>query len=235
MCIQNFAQAQQSVRTLKQLKGMVVSAENDDFLVGVHIYAKIAHVGKVSDQSGLFKMMVDENDTLIVTFVGYERQIIPLAYFRESEIDVVIRMESGTIELPGITILADPNIDYLKRPDRSVIRIPGIQAPAAKPEVDVPVGSLNYGPLSRWGKEAKEKRKLMKVYSETQREKIYVQTVSSDSVRAIFMNQYDLDENEYNDFVIFFNSYNPLMDKQDPRDIVRVMHQTFLRYQPGRK
>lgn len=235
ICVQNSVQAQQSERTLKPLKGMVVSAENDDFLVGVHIYAKIAHVGKVSDQSGLFKMLVDEKDTLIVTFVGYERQVIPMAYFRESEIDVVIRMESGTIELPGITILADPNIDYLKRPDRSVIRIPGIQAPAAKPEVDVPVGSLNYGPLSRWGKEAKEKRKLMKVYSETQRERIYVQTVSSDSVRAIFMNQYDLNESEYNDFVIFFNSYKPLMDKQDPRDIVRVMHQTFLRYQPGRK
>ena len=212
-----------------------MSAENDDYLIGVHIYAKIAHVGKVSDQTGLFQMMVDENDTLIVTFVGYERQIIPLAYFRERQIDIIIRMQSGIIELPGITILSDPNIDYLKRPGRNSISIPGLQAPSAKPDVDVPVGSLNYGPLTRWGKEAKEKRKLMNVYAETRRDKIYIKTVSSDSVRSIFMHQYDLNENDYNDFIIFFNSYKPLVDRQDPRDIVRVMHQTFLRYKPGRE
>ena len=233
--VQTPALGQQTKSALKPLRGMVISAENDDYLIGVHIYAKVAHVGKVSDQTGLFEMMVDVNDTLIVTFVGYERQIIPTAYFRESKIDIIIRMESHIIELPGITILADPNIDYLKRPERTVLRIPGLQAPAEKPEVDVPVGSLNYGPLTSWGKEAKEKRKLMTVYAETQREKIYIKTVSSDSVRTIFMHQYDLNENEYNDFVIFLNSYNPLMDRQDPRDIVRVMHQTFLRYKPGIK
>ena len=235
MSFQNTTLAQQSESSLKPMKGMVVSAENDEFLVGVHIYAKIAHVGMVSDQQGIFEMMVDKNDTLIVTFVGYERQIIPMAYFRESKIDLIIRMDSETIILPGITILGDPNIDYLKRPERTVMRIPGLQAPAEKPEVDVPVGSLNYGPLTRWGKEAKEKRKLMKVYAERQREKIYIQTVSSDSVRTIFMHQYDLNEKEYNDFVIFFNTYKPFMDRQDPKDIVHVMHQTFLRYKPGRE
>jgi len=234
ICFQNIALAQQAERSIKAMKGMVVSAENEEFLVGVHIYAKIAHVGMVSDQRGMFEMMVDKNDTLIVTFVGYERQIIPMAYFRENKIDLIIRMDSETIVLPGITILGEQNIDYLKRPERTVMRIPGLQAPAAKPDVDVPVGSLSYGILSRWGKEAKEKRKLMKVYAERQQEKIYIQTVSSDSVRTIFMHLYDLNESQYNDFVIFFNTYKPFMDRQDPKDIVRVMHLTFLRYKPGR-
>ncbi len=209
-----------------------MSAENDAPLVGVHVYAKIAHVGSVSDQLGIFELIVDEKDTLIVTFVGYERQRIPMVYFRESKIDLLIRMDSEVIVLPGITIMGEPNIDYLKRPERKVLRIPGLLPPAAKPDVDVPVGSLNYGPLTRWGKEAKEKRKLMKVYQNSQKERVYIQTVSSDSVRTIFMHQYDLNEKEYNDFVIFFSTYNPLMDRQDPKDIVRVMHQTFLKYRP---
>lgn len=209
-----------------------MSAENDAPLVGVHVYAKIAHVGAVSDQLGIFELRVDEKDTLIVTFVGYERQRIPMIYFRESKIDLLIRMDSEVIVLPGITIMGEPNIDYLKRPERTVLRIPGLLPPAAKPDVDVPVGSLNYGPLTRWGKEAKEKRKLMKVYQNSQKERVYIQTVSSDSVRTIFMHQYDLNEKEYNDFVIFFSTYNPLMDRQDPIDIVRVMHQTFLKYRP---
>lgn len=230
-CLPNKVMAQEGNR-LKLLKGMVMSAEDDAPLVGVHIYAKIAHVGEVSNQHGIFELIVDEHDTVIVTFVGYERQKIPMAYFRESEIDLLIRMDSKVIMLPGITIMGDPDIDYLKRPERTAIRIPGLQAPAAKPDVDVPVGSLSYGPLTRWGKEAKEKRKLMKVYGETQKERIYIQTVSSDSVRTIFMHQYDLDETAYNDFVIFFNISNPLMDRQDPKDIVRVMHQVFLKYKP---
>lgn len=227
-----YAQSIQNIQ--KHCKGMVVNAENDDFLMGVHIYAKSAHKGAVSDQKGIFELEVMENDTLIVTFVGFKRQVIPLNYFREDIVELVISIKSETIELPGITIFGEPNIDYLKRPERTVMRIPGVQAPAAKPDVDVPVGSLSYGVLSRWGKEAKEKRKLMDVYSEDRREIIYTQTVSSDSVRSIFMYQYDINEKQYNDFIIFFNTYKPLMDRQDPEDIVRVMHQTFLKYKPMR-
>ena len=135
----------------------------------------------------------------------------------------------------GVTIFGAPNIDYLKRKDRNPIRVPGLQAPAEKPDVDVPVGSLNYGILSRWGKEAKEKRKLMDVYQDSQRDRIYIQTVSSDSVRNVFIFRYAINEKEYNDFIIFLNTYNPLMDRQDPKDIVRVMHDTFLKYSPRKE
>ncbi|MCG8305852.1 MAG: carboxypeptidase-like regulatory domain-containing protein [Cytophagales bacterium] len=227
--------AQPAIHPMKPLRGLVMSADGDEFLVGVHIYAKVAHAGSVSDQKGVFEMMVDQNDTLVVTFVGYERQIIPLVYFRDEHIDLVIQMDSEVIELPGITIFGEPNIDYLKRKDRNPLKIHGLKPPPEGPEVDVPVGSLDYGPLSRWGKEAKEKRKLLKVYRETQRQRIYVQTVSSDSVRNVFMYRYGINEKEYNDFIIFLNSYNPLMDRQDPEDIIRVMHKTFLEYRPARE
>ena len=220
---------------LKLVRGMIMSSDEDRYIVGVHIYAKIAHVGSVSDEKGVFEMTVDQNDTLVVTFVGYERQIIPLSFFKEERIDLIIRMDSEVIELPGITIYGEPNIDYLKRKGQNPLKIHGLKAPAEGPDVDVPVGSLDYGPLSRWGKEAKEKRKLLKVYQETQRERIYVQTVSSDSVKNVFMYRYGISEKEYNDFIIFFNTINPLMDRQDPKDIIRIMHQTFLKYKPRRE
>ena len=220
---------------LKLVRGMIMSSDEDRYIVGVHIYAKIAHVGSVSDEKGVFEMTVDQNDTLVVTFVGYERQIIPLSFFKEERIDLIIRMDSEVIELPGITIYGEPNIDYLKRKGQNPLKIHGLKAPAEGPDVDVPVGSLDYGPLSRWGKEAKEKRKLLKVYQETQRERIYIQTVSSDSVKNVFMYRYGISEKEYNDFIIFFNTINPLMDRQDPKDIIRIMHQTFLKYKPRRE
>jgi len=231
---QALAQKRQVISTgvLKPLRGMVVDSETEDFLVGVHIFAKVAHVGEVSDQRGVFEMMVHKDDTLVVTFVGFERQIIPMSYFSESTIDMIVRMESETITLPGLTITGDPNIDYLMRKDRNPLKVHGLQAPAEKPDVDVPVGSLDYGIFSRWGKEAKEKRKLMEVYKDSQLQRIYIQTVSSDSVRNVFMNRYGINEKQYNDFIIFFNGYKPMMDRQDPKDIIYVMHQTFLRYKP---
>lgn len=226
------AQIQEAQSSKKPLKGIVMSTETGEFLVGVHIYAKIAHIGEVSDQRGGFEMMVDPNDTIVVTFVGYERQIIPIAYFSEDRIDLLIQMDSKVITLSGVTIHGAPNIDYLMRKDRNPLKIHGLQAPSDKPDVGVPVGSLNYGIMSRWGKEAKEKRKLMNTYQDTQRERIYIQTVSSDSVRNIFMDRYGINESEYNDFVIFLNTYKPMMDRQNPKDIVYVMHQTFLKYKP---
>ena len=106
------------------------------------------------------------------------------------------KMESKVIELDEVTIFGQPNIDYLKRKDRNPLKVHGLQAPAEKPDVDVPVGSLNYGILSRWGKEAKEKRKLMDVYQDNQRDRIYIQTVSSDSVRNVFIFRYAINEKE---------------------------------------
>lgn len=222
------------ITQLKPLKGIVTDSDNDESLVGVHVFARVAHEGSVSDARGKFQMMVDPEDTLIVTIVGYERQVIPMAYFREKSIDLLIRMDQQVIVLPEITITGQQDISYLYRKDQNPLKIYSYKPPADHPDLDVPAGSLDYGPLSRWSKEAKEKRKLLKVYQEAGKDRIYIQTVSSDSVRNVFFYRYGINEKEYNDFIIFLNSYNPRMDRQDPKDIVRVMHETFLRFKPRR-
>jgi len=155
-----------------------------------------------------------------------------MAYFRESQVDIVIRMDSEVIELPGLTIFGELDVSYLHRKDQNPYKIHSFKPPAEHPDLDVPVGSLDYGPLSRWGKEAKEKRKLLKVYKNTSRDRIYIQTVGSDSLKQVFTHMYGVNDKQYNDFIIFLNTLNPLMDRQDKRDIIRVMHQTFLNYRP---
>jgi hypothetical protein len=226
----SLATAQKSA--FKTLKGIISDAESQDYLVGVHIFARVAHVGTVSDQKGVFQMRVHPNDTLIITTVGYTRQVVPLAYFREPQIDLFIQMDPEVIELPGITIIGEQDVSYLHRNSPNPYKIHSFKPYAEHPDLDVPAGSLDYGPLSRWGKEAKEKRKLLKVYQHTSQDRIYVQTVSSDSVRNVFTNMYGISENEYNNFVIFLNTYNPRMDRRNKNDIIRVMHETFLRFKP---
>jgi len=219
---------------MKFLKGIITDAGTDENLVGVHIFARAAHRGAVTDQNGKFELWVDPQDTLIITFVGYERQIIPLEYFREPQIDLLIRMDQEIIELPGITITGELDVSYLHRNDQNPYKLHTYKPPPEHPDLDVPAGSLDYGPLSRWGKEAKEKRKLIKVYREAGQDRVYVQTVTSDSVRRVFVHMYGINEKEYNDFIIFLNTYNPLMNRQNKKDIIRVMHETFLNFKPKR-
>ena len=218
----------------KPIRGIITDAETNENLVGVHIFARIVHRGSVTDQNGKFEMRVDPEDTIIITFVGYERQIIPLRYFSEPQIDLVIRMDQEIIELPGITITGEQDISYLHRKNQSPYQVHSYKPPSEHPDLDVPAGSLDYGPLSRWGKEAKEKRKLLKIYQQTGRDRVYIQTVGSDSVRQVFVHMYGINEKQYNDFIIFLNTLNPLMDRQDKKDIIRVMHETFLKYKPRR-
>ncbi len=225
------AKSQQTQRKL--VRGIITDSENDQYLVGVHIFAKVIHAGTTTNEKGKFELVVAPNDTLVVTYVGYERQIIPMAFFRESPVDLVIRMDAGAIELPGITIQGAPDISHLYRNSpTNPYQIYKYRPPAEHPDLETPAGSLDYGPLSRWGKEAKEKRKLLKIYQNTGQDRIYIQTVSSDSVFQVFRYMYDISDDEYNDFVIFFNGLNPRMDRNDPRDIIRVMHESFLRFRP---
>lgn len=225
--------SQQSNRVL--VRGIVMQSENDEFLVGAHIYAKVIHAGTTTNAKGKFELVVAPNDTLILTFIGLERQVIPMAFFRESPVDLIIRMDRGAIELPGITIEAAPDVSHLYRNSPNPYYIYKFNPSAEHPDLDIPVGSLDYGPLSRWGKEAKEKRKLLKIYQNTGQDRIYIQTVSSDSVMQVFQYMYDISTQEYNDFIIFMNTLNPRMDRNSPKDIIRVMHETFLSFKPVRE
>jgi hypothetical protein len=217
---------------LKRLRGIVSDAEDQQLLVGVHVFARVAHTGAVSDDRGVFNLTVDPMDTLIITTVGYMRQIVPLAYFREQQIDLLVQMDAEVIELPGITIMGKQEITYLNRTGKNPHKIYAYKPSRDHPNLDIPVGSLQYGPLSRWGKEAKEKRKLLRVYQNTAENRLYIQTLSSDSVRTVFANMYGVNQSEYDNFVIFLNTIRPRMNKQSKKDIIRVMHETFLRYKP---
>lgn len=224
-----------SAQTSKEkvlVQGIVINGENDEQLTGVHIFAKEAHVGAVSNQKGLFRLVATHHDTLVITMMGFERQFIPLNYFKENPIDLLISMDIRTIELPGLTISADPEIDYLMRSGKNPWKIYKYKPPADHPELDVPAGSLQYGPLSRWSKEAKEKRKLLRVLAEDQQYKTYIQTVTSDSVRQQFMYMYDITAPQYNDFIIYFNTVHPNLIQRKPEAIVRLMHETFISYRP---
>ena len=133
-------------------------------------------------------------------------------------------MREKPIEMAPLTFEAEDDIAYLRRSEAERRTSPWYVAPRDSGEIDVPIGSTNYGIMSRFTREAKEKRRLMKLFTAEQADLVYTKTVSSDSVRFVFMDRYGLSRNEYDRFIIFFNSRNLPINRQIKTAIIQAMH-----------
>ncbi len=209
---------------LKEIRGMVISNEGAT-LQDVHIFSKKRHAGMITNKRGFFHMKTYEDDTLILSHISFISHQLYLSEFEDESISVVITMKTKIFVLPEITIHSEYIAAYLNRPKRIPIVI---TPPPVKPDVDVPIGSIDYGPLSYFSKEAREKRKVMKVYQEEQLNKVFDKTITSDSVRIVFMDRYGLTRKEYDQFIIFFNSRNDPYSTRSKKEIIRKMHKMFL-------
>lgn len=209
---------------VKEVHGLVMTNEGTA-LKDVHVFSKKRHAGMITNKQGFFHLKTYEDDTIIISHISFLSHQLYLSGFKDESISVVITLKPKIFMLPELTFHSGYIAEYLNRPKRIPIVI---SPPPVKPDVDVPVGSIDYGPLSYFSKEAREKRKVMKVYQEEQLSKVYYKTITSDSVRTVFMDRYGLSRKEYDKFLIFFNSRNSLLNAQSKKEIIRQMHQMFL-------
>ncbi len=215
------------------VSGNIISGDELDNLPGVHIIGRLSRAGTVSDVRGMFRIRIFPEDTLIFSFVGYKTEKITFQDYGSSRVEVVVRLKPDVRELEGVVIYSEHvTPEYLLRPKREPIFIPGLRPPRPKEDVaDVPIGSTSYGPISFFSKEAKEKRLVMKSYENKKREQVYNQVINSEPLRMQFMDQYGLSRKEWDDFVVYFNR-KPLfhMDRQNSEDIVLNLHREFRLY-----
>jgi hypothetical protein len=215
------------------VSGNVISGDDLENLPGVHIYGRESRVGTVTNVGGMFRIRILKSDTLIFSYVGYITEKITFSNYKENNAEVVIRLKPDVRELDGVIVYSEHlTPEYLLRPKREPIFVPGLPRPYDPGDIaDVPIGSINYGPLSYFSKEAKEKRLLMESYARKKRELIYNQTINSQALREQFMNQYGLSRREWDDFIVYFNS-KPLlyMDRQNAENIVLHLHHEFRSY-----
>ncbi|MCC5932297.1 MAG: carboxypeptidase-like regulatory domain-containing protein [Cyclobacteriaceae bacterium] len=228
------AQAQ-AVETPERIivSGNVISGDDLENLPGVHIYGRESRVGTVTNAAGMFRIRILKSDTLIFSYVGYITEKITFSNYKGNNAEVVIRLKPDVRELAGVIVYSEHlTPEYLLRPKREPIFVPGLPRPYDPGDIsDVPIGSINYGPISYFSKEAKEKRLLMQSYERKKRELVYNQTINSQALREQFMSQYALSRREWDDFIVYFNS-KPLlyMDRQNAENIVLHLHHEFRRY-----
>ncbi len=209
---------------LKDVHGLVLSNEGAA-LQGVHIFSKKRHAGMITNKRGFFHLKTYADDTLIISHISFISYKLYLKGFSDPSISVVITMKPKIFVLPEITIYSDTIAKYLYRQYGTPIVV---SPPPLRPDIDVPIGSTEYGPLSYFTKEAREKRKLLKIYQGEQLDRTYIKTITSDSVRNVFMDRYGLTRKEYDRFLIFFNSRITPVNRYDKDEIIKQMHYVFL-------
>lgn len=97
-----------------QLSGVVLGEDSVSGLPGVHVYVPKAGRGTTTNRVGYFSMPVLEEDSVVFSSVGYERQSFIVPETPEGNITLIIDLVTDTTYLDDITIMPFPTEEVLK-------------------------------------------------------------------------------------------------------------------------
>jgi hypothetical protein len=105
----------QNNKRVIQLSGVVLSSDSTgEMLPGVNIYVPKAGRGTNTNGLGFFSMPVLVGDSLIVSYVGYERQFYIVPNHPSEFLTVVVQMDPDVTYLKEIEIMPFPTEEVFK-------------------------------------------------------------------------------------------------------------------------
>ena len=108
--------AQQKKRVI-QLSGIVLEEDSVSGrpIPGVHVYVQKAGRGTTTNGMGFFSMPVLENDEIIISAVGYNRQRFTVPANSKEYETIVVTMVQDTTFLQEVTIMSFPTEEVFKQ------------------------------------------------------------------------------------------------------------------------
>ncbi|MEO9012469.1 MAG: TonB-dependent receptor plug domain-containing protein, partial [Ginsengibacter sp.] len=135
----------------KSISGRVVNDSNNEPLSGVSVVVQSSQAGVITNNDGIYKIDANTNDVLVISFVGFSNQLIPIK--GRSEINISLKMEAGN--LSDIVVLGSRGAGRAKLETTvpvDVIKMSDVGFSSAKMDVtsilNVAVPSLNYNKQS---------------------------------------------------------------------------------------
>lgn len=99
-----------------QFSGIVLDAEDSSaVLPGVHVYVPKAGRGTVSNMLGYFSMPVLVGDSVVISYLGYQKQKFRIPNNVGEAITVIVELSPDTTYLPEITIFPYPTEQLFKQ------------------------------------------------------------------------------------------------------------------------
>lgn len=114
LCIGAIQGQAQGKKHIIQLSGIVLGEDSVSGLPGVHVYVPKAGRGTTTNRVGYFSMPVLENDSVVFSSVGYERQSYVVPDTPEDNITLIIDLVTDTTYLDDVTIMPFPTEEVLK-------------------------------------------------------------------------------------------------------------------------
>jgi hypothetical protein len=98
-----------------QFSGIVLDAHDSaSVLPGVHVYVPKAGRGTVSNMLGYFSMPVLVGDSIVISYIGYQKQTYKIPNNVGDAITVIVELSPDTTYLPEITIFPYPTEQLFK-------------------------------------------------------------------------------------------------------------------------
>jgi len=112
----NHVSAQQKKRVI-QLSGVVLEEDSVSGrpLPGVHVYVPKAGRGTTTNGMGFFSMPVLENDEIIISAVGYNKQNFTVPANSKEYETIIVTMVQDTTFLSEVTIMSFPTEEVFKQ------------------------------------------------------------------------------------------------------------------------
>ena len=135
----------------KSISGRIVNDVNNEPLSGVSVVVQFSQSGVTTNDDGIYTIEANANDVLVISFVGFSNQLIPVK--GRSEINVSLKMETGN--LSDIVVVGSRGSGRAKLETTvpvDVIKMSDVGFSSAKMDItsilNVAVPSLNYNKQS---------------------------------------------------------------------------------------
>jgi len=200
-----------NVYSQNTVTGMVADSATMQPISDVNIKTKKGNRITVSDIRGYFSIQATDDDTLVFSRVGYYSKKRGAKWMKE--VGIVFITEEHKVLKP-IVIEGDVLIPWLKKmPPESPWRNPTnsksfTETPGFQGIQTFGPGYVLRGPISRFSKYEKERKKLKKIQAQNYRARGYVDIVNDPEVKNKIIKDYGITEERYYELLAVFNEKN---------------------------
>ena len=195
----------------KPVTGTLTDSLTRQPLYNVNITVKNSDRGTVSDIHGYFSIPANDNDTIVFSSVGYKSKTLGVKQIRE--LFVIFLAEENKVlspvviedrqVLPWLPKLPPESPWQNSTADKNFSEAPGFRGVQT-----FGPGYILPGPISRFSKYERERKKLKKLKEENYQSRNYVQIVNDPEVKGKIMEEHDLTEDRYYSLLAVFNEKN---------------------------
>ncbi|MDP3353582.1 MAG: carboxypeptidase-like regulatory domain-containing protein [Flavobacteriaceae bacterium] len=236
----------QEKEKIKHLKGQIIHNETKEPLQNAHIINLNTVIGTITDSKGNFELNTVANDTIYVSFLGFQSIKIKITNDLLKGNEVIISLHETTQEIKEVVVKSHKLIGVLEIDAKNIpkdlytrIHIDGISQTyevgvARAKSYDSPVAAI-FQPIdffyNQFGKKPLQLKKLRKLKEDDQLRAIMEQKFN----REIMMEYLNMDYAELNELLNNCNYSEYFIKKASDLQIIEALLECFENYKAVKK